>query len=706
MDSPSSSGYANKQVLSTPSSPVLSHSKLAYASNSSHPRHMSDASARPVGFGPRSEAIRDLTSEYQFSDIITANTGQAMPKRVSMGNKKSAPPSSSMAHLVRGNDPSRIPLPGDIGRNTNAAPALRLGSKSRSPHNRLAMRSSSPAPHLLSGGRHLSPAARAVVQETYGVDMNNAYRRLSDANLLRSGGALAEIGRRKKSDDQAGGGRLTKDYLSPDGDELLEDSSDDGYSSQEEGERGRKAARNFEGLTPDSDKGGPKTNAARKALSLLAAAEEERKSNMSFPFFYLRNKHHKHILLPSLKDLSPQISLVIEIHHLNPQYFVIEKTTTHSITFLYPKKNPHPSPLETCTMPSSSQNHITISALSSESFFFLNTVFMRIPNFSLDEEAPYTRSTPAASHSIAFPYKRAGHSMAKDVHSDKHDTGIEVSKTNPDTKYQYRSLLDEPEINITGPQGERPKQSRQSDIHPATSFDDGPPSGTRTPVTSDTEADLTDIRRAQKLSFSQTAIRDTPNAARALRIIYRGDWRKVVQDAKDEQRPLRKYIVATDLSDESTHALEWAVGTVLRDGDTMICISCVDEDAGVTPGGSAQVPDDPKAMKEQGAALSVVANNKAPVTPGGSMLEVQKAGQGSDLALGPAKSKAAEDRHRAVQDITEKVTKLLRKTRLQVRVIVEVLHCKNPKHQILEIIDVVSPTLVVVGSRGQSALKG
>ena len=51
-------------------------------------------------------------------------------------------------------------------------------------------------------------------------------------------------------------------------------------------------------------------------------------------------------------------------------------------------------------------------------------------------------------------------------------------------------------------------------------------------------------------------------------------------------------------------------------------------------------------------------------------------------------------------------TKLLRKTRLQVRVIVEVLHCKNPKHQILEIIDVVSPTLVVVGSRGQSALKG
>ena len=223
---------------------------------------------------------------------------------------------------------------------------------------------------------------------------------------------------------------------------------------------------------------------------------------------------------------------------------------------------------------------------------------------------------------------------------------------------------------------------------------------------SDTEADLTDIRRAQKLSFSQTAIKTTPNAARALRIIYRGDWKKVVQDAKEEQRPLRKYIVATDLSDESTHALEWAVGTVLRDGDTMLCISCVDEEAGIAPGGGPQVPDDAKAMKEQGTALNVVANSKAPVTPGGSVLELQKTGQSSDGSATPVKSKAEEDRYKAVRDITERVTKLLRKTRLQVRVIVEVLHCKNPKHQILEIIDVVSPTLVVVGSRGQSALKG
>ena len=288
------------------------------------------------------------------------------------------------------------------------------------------------------------------------------------------------------------------------------------------------------------------------------------------------------------------------------------------------------------------------------------------------------------------------------IRSNKHHAGIEVAKKNPHVKYQYRSLLDEPQITVTGPAGhsDKTKHSRASSIHPATSFDDGPPSGARTPMDSDTEADLTDIRRAQKLSLFQTPIKDTPNAARALRIIYRGDWRKVAQEAKEEQRTLRKYIVASDLSDEATHALEWAVGTVLRDGDTMICLYCVDEEAGIAPA------DDARPIKDQGAALNVVADSKAPVSPGGSSLELHKADQSSESLATPIKSKAEEERHRAVQDITDRVEKLLRKTKLQVRVIVEVLQCKNPKHQILEIIDVVNPTLVVLGSRGQSALKG
>lgn len=275
-------------------------------------------------------------------------------------------------------------------------------------------------------------------------------------------------------------------------------------------------------------------------------------------------------------------------------------------------------------------------------------------------------------------------------------------------KQKYRSLFDDPEITVTSPSGEMLKESKSKKIHPATNFDEGPPSGTRTPMDSDDEADLVDINRAQKLPFTQTVVKDTPNAARAVRIIYRGDYKEVAQTAKNENRDLRKYIIATDLSDESTHALEWAVGTVLRDGDTMICLYCVDEEVGIAPRDGNQVPDEKKAMREQGVALNTMTASKGPVTPGGSTADVRKSllGQSSESSLNRAKSKAELERHGAVQDITERVKKYLRKTRLQVRVIVEVLHCKNPKHQILEIIDVVSPTLVILGSRGQSALKG
>ena len=307
-------------------------------------------------------------------------------------------------------------------------------------------------------------------------------------------------------------------------------------------------------------------------------------------------------------------------------------------------------------------------------------------------------------------------------------TGIQVASQQP--AYHYRSLLDEPEITVTNPSGERVKPSK-SVIHPNSSFDDPPGSGTHTPIDSDTEADLTDIKRAQKLSFAMTQIMDTPEAHRTIQIITRGEYAKLVQDAEEEHRPPRKYLVATDMSEESTHALEWAIGTVLRDGDTLLAIYCVDEETGM--GESAQVPDEPRAMREQAAAINTVAASKVPITPSGTSLPLHQARQSPMLSqtstmeagaatsgasggtgasgspapsLGRERSKAEEDRYGAVQSISERVTKLLRKTRLQVRVIVEVLHCKNPKHLITEVIDLVNPTLVILGSRGRSALKG
>jgi nucleotide-binding universal stress UspA family protein len=296
------------------------------------------------------------------------------------------------------------------------------------------------------------------------------------------------------------------------------------------------------------------------------------------------------------------------------------------------------------------------------------------------------------------------------------DLGIHVESQQP--KYQYRSLL-EPEITVTNPSGEKVRPSKPG-VHPDTNYDHGPANGNVSDANeSEDEHDLTDIKQAQKLSFAMTPIISQDEHHRAVRMIYRGEYHKIVKNLEEEHQRIRKYLVATDLSEESTHALEWAIGTVLRDGDTLIAIYCVDEETGIVSGDAALVPDDSKAMKEQAAAIGAAASTKSPLMTGfpipvqrSSVLTV--AGESiSSVSLSPAPSagsrernKGAEERQRAVKDISDRVTRLLRKTQLQVRVVVEVIHCKNPKHLITEVIDYINPTLVILGSRGRSALKG
>jgi hypothetical protein len=44
-------------------------------------------------------------------------------------------------------------------------------------------------------------------------------------------------------------------------------------------------------------------------------------------------------------------------------------------------------------------------------------------------------------------------------------------------------------------------------------------------------------------------------------------------------RRKRRYVVASDLSEESRYAVEWGVGTVLRDGDEMFIVTVVENEA-------------------------------------------------------------------------------------------------------------------------------
>lgn len=320
MSMPNLTHSRSAQVSPTESAPRGSVSSV---SGSMHPRSASDVSAKPIDFGPRSSASRlDPTAEYQFGGIITNSMGQSLPKR----NPQAGPNSSGgsggmsssvrrnhgvMAEVMRGSDIGGLSLPGDRGRQYSASSVgsgsvpvgsmgqgpgggLRPGAgpragSSRSPSNRLNQRSNSPHSNMLSASLSRgSPQSMAMLDDGRVVDLNNAFRRLSDAKLAIAGPShLAELSKKQQA-RQGSVGRLEKDYLGPDGEDLLEDSSEDERSSSDDdddGERGRTPARTYDPELPNSESTDRKAgllsstsskSGSRKTFSLLAAAEEER----------------------------------------------------------------------------------------------------------------------------------------------------------------------------------------------------------------------------------------------------------------------------------------------------------------------------------------------------------------------------------------------------------------------------------------------
>ncbi|KAF9892159.1 hypothetical protein FE257_002565 [Aspergillus nanangensis] len=253
---------------------------------------------------------------------------------------------------------------------------------------------------------------------------------------------------------------------------------------------------------------------------------------------------------------------------------------------------------------------------------------------------------------------------------------------------------------------------KKPDVHPRTSFDSPSVSVANTPFGSDDEADISDIKRAQKLGVRMSTINNSVNN-RSIRTIIRGDYTNFPQEGDGGRHRQRKYMVATDLSEESVYALEWTIGTILRDGDTMFAVYTIyDETAGPT---AVQIGEGAKAMEDSAAIVGSQTEETAQKPNNDSATNLPRAllgrlGSGTDSKPGSvdsrALSKAEAERVHAVESISQTCVRLLRKTLLQVRVAVEVIHCKSPRHMITEAIDGLDPTLVIVGARGRSALKG
>ncbi|KAM0716697.1 hypothetical protein Q7P37_008142 [Cladosporium fusiforme] len=268
-------------------------------------------------------------------------------------------------------------------------------------------------------------------------------------------------------------------------------------------------------------------------------------------------------------------------------------------------------------------------------------------------------------------------------------------------------------FKLTTP-ADKQKEKLKKRVHPMSAFDSAP-SGATTPVGSDDESH-SEMLAAQKLSLTMSAVHSTPSAHRVIRQIIRGDYAHFQREAEEGRKRQRMYLVATDISPEAEYALEWTIGTVLRDGDTLFAVYAADEEAASAGGcgeggveighGAESVKDTAAIVRGLSTTTNAVPQSPIPGGPGPSPLAKSAVPGESQGRTHGTYSSAEAERRKAVEDITERCVRLLRKTRLQVRVVVEVFHCKSPRHMITELIDFLSPTLVIIGSRGRSAVKG
>lgn len=253
---------------------------------------------------------------------------------------------------------------------------------------------------------------------------------------------------------------------------------------------------------------------------------------------------------------------------------------------------------------------------------------------------------------------------------------------------------DKPEVTITAPEGEMPvSTSKRFDIvRPNTNFDQSvskTPSPSVSPFTTDSE-EMEDIRHAQKLNVICSSI-DSTIPHRVIQTIFRGRFLDMLKESEEGTRRVRDYLIATDLSEEAFYALEWTIGTVLRDGDTLYAIYAMDDETGTAKTGDAvPIGEGGKAMQDTTAVMEkmTAATKKGALMslPSISKAAFRTSSRSSSAARSDsdAHAKAAQDRLHALEKLSETCLGFLRGTGLQVRIVIEVIHCKSSRHMITE----------------------
>jgi hypothetical protein len=172
--------------------------------------------------------------------------------------------------------------------------------------------------------------------------------------------------------------------------------------------------------------------------------------------------------------------------------------------------------------------------------------------------------------------------------------------------------------------------SKPKRVFPSTNFDSSKvstdASGAESTPNKDEEA-----RKAARSAIHESPIFSSPD--RTVVTLLRGEFAEM--ESAGEFPRQRTYLVSSDLSPQATYAMEWTIGTVLREGDVLFVAQALGKD------------DEP--CEER-------------------------------------------DREANCRTLVEEVRRLLKRTRLQVKVHIEIVAAKTPKHMITEMVPTPLPT--------------
>ncbi|KAE8225019.1 hypothetical protein CF319_g2165 [Tilletia indica] len=177
------------------------------------------------------------------------------------------------------------------------------------------------------------------------------------------------------------------------------------------------------------------------------------------------------------------------------------------------------------------------------------------------------------------------------------------------------------------------------------------------------------VREGSLGSFMGHQLGDGDRALRASRPVFERNRCTITllhgqyEDKLAQSKRPKRYVVASDGSAEALYAIEWTIGTVMRDGDETMIVSVMETDSKLD-------------------AVDHVFEDKQ------TRMQHQKIRQ--DMAL----------------VLARQATNLLQRTRLGVKVVCQALHATNSRRMLIDLTDYFSPTLLIVGSRGMGSLKG